>query len=129
MGDEMQEILDYMKGMTFTSVMVNKNNDELVFEDGTVRITFYHSQDCCESVYIEDFCGDSADLVGTPLLEARYDTSEENPEGVEPPEYQDCYMWTFYTFRTVKGTVTVRWYGDSNGYYSVSVDVRREFIS
>ena len=24
MGDEMQEILDYMKGMTFTSVMVNK---------------------------------------------------------------------------------------------------------
>jgi hypothetical protein len=86
----------------------------------TNYVRFKHHQDCCESVYIEDICGDLDDLVGAPLVEAE---EVSNYEGEETGD--ESYTWTFYKFRTCKGSVTVRWYGSSNGYYSedVSVDV------
>ena len=81
----------------------------------------YHWQDCCESVTIEDVVGDLADLVGEPILIAEEATSDENPDGVETDIWGTC-TWTFYKFATRKGSVTIRWYGESNGYYSESVD-------
>jgi hypothetical protein len=83
--------------------------------DGTF-FTFYHEQDCCESVTIEDVVGDVGDLVGYPL-----EVVEERSESGDSDDYE-CYTWTYYTFRGIGGTVDVRWYGSSNGYYSESVD-------
>lgn len=104
--------------------VVNLGGDELRFhltERHYVRM--YHSQDCCESVYIEDIVGDLDDLVGTPLLLVE-EVSNYEPENVSRDE--DSYeseTWTYYRFRTIKGSVDIRWYGSSNGYYSESVDI------
>ena len=109
-------------GKTLANVE-NVGNEEIIFTTvGGEKYKLYHSQDCCESVTVEDICGDLQDLIGSPILKASEDTnSETNPEGVKP-EYQDSFTWTFYNIATAKGHVTIRWYGESNGYYSESVD-------
>lgn len=91
-------------------------DDEIIFvaESGE-RWRMYYSQDCCASCVIEDIVGDLSDLVDSPILMAEASTNSDNPK---PDSYSDSFTWTFYKFATVKGYVTIRWYGSSNGYYS-----------
>jgi hypothetical protein len=120
--------VDELIGKTLTEIRGSVGSDmmELYVDDGSMY-SFYHMQDCCESVEIEDIVGDLSDLIGSPLLMAEEVTNEnENPEGVNAPEYQDSFTWTFYKFATIKGYVTVRWYGSSNGYYSESVNFTKK---
>ncbi len=117
---------DILKGKVLAKIEGAKGEDELIFTtvDGE-KYKLYHCQDCCESVDIEDICGDFEDLIGEPLLEAEeVSNSDVNPPDASPKttEYQDSFTWTFYKLRTIKGGVTIRWYGESNGYYSESVD-------
>lgn len=97
-------------GKTFSEVY--EDGDHMYFM-GEKSYMFYHSQDCCEIVKIEDICGDLSDLVNTPILTAE-----------EVINRDESHTWTFYKFSTIKGSVTVRWLGSSNGYYSESVDFR-----
>jgi len=114
-------------GKTITHIKGEKGDDELIFtcSDG-VRYIMYHNQSCCESVYLEDVCGELNDLLDSPIVQAEENTSDENPPGVTP-EYQDSFTWTwtFYRIATAKGQVVLRWYGESNGYYSESVDFEK----
>lgn len=114
------EILKDMVGRTFVSATGTKGDEEMLFTDKDGRwVKFYYEQDCCASCNIEDICGDLSDLVGSPILHAE----EVSSEGTPAPENADSYTWTFYKFDTIKGSVTVRWLGESNGYYSESVSV------
>lgn len=110
-----------MLGLTLSSVDVTQDkighDDEIVFKTSCGRtFKMYHQKDCCESVTIEDVCGEFDDLIGVPLLLSEESCSDGGDVGVV------TYTWTFYRFSTVKGDVTIRWYGESNGYYSECVD-------
>ena len=108
-------------GKTITSIRSDYDFMEFTCDDGD-RFSMYHQQDCCESVYVEDIIGDLDDLLNSPILMAEeVINSNENPENVPTKEYQDSFTWTFYKLATIKGYVTIRWYGESNGYYSESV--------
>lgn len=108
-----------MIGKVMTAVTGAIGQDEMRFtsEAGDV-FSFYHSQDCCESVSIEDIAGDLSDLIGSPILQAE-EVSSDEPENYEYSDYS--HTWTFYKFATANGYVTVRWLGTSNGYYSEGV--------
>jgi len=115
-------------GKTLVAATHNDAEDvvRLVASNGD-RYVMYHDQDCCENVSVESIVGDLSDLIGSPILQAEEVThSGETPEGVTPPEYPDSYTWTFYKLGTIKGGVTIRWLGESNGYYSESVSLRIE---
>lgn len=121
----MNDTIETLIGKTLVEITGKVGDETMQFRTSEGEVfELYHSQDCCEHVSLEDICGDLADLMGTPILKAEEATSKENPAGVKP-EYQDSFTWTFYHIRTIKGTVTLRWYGESNGYYSESVDFRK----
>lgn len=115
-----------MIGRVFTKIEVVesryvKDGKEVRFWHGeNSYFVMYHNQDCCEGVDLYDTVGDLEDLIGNPILMAEETTDETNPP---PNRGDDSFTWTFYRFATIKGHVLLRWYGESNGYYSESVSI------
>jgi len=125
-GNMSDVVFKDLEGKILLGIEGKVGDEEITFTTNTgERYIMYHEQDCSESVTVEDICGDLNDLISTPILLAEETTSDYNPEGVVK-ECQDSFTWTFYHLRTKKGTVTIRWYGESNGYYSEQVDFRKE---
>lgn len=100
-------------------------SEEVIFETDNRKFLLYYDHVSDASCDVIDIVGDVSDLVGEPLLLAEEIINENiNPESVTIPEYQDNFTWTFYKLSTIKGSVTIRWYGASNGYYSESVSFK-----
>lgn len=120
----MMEISE-LKGKVLTSISGASNGGtEIIFncDDGT-KYKMYHRQDCCEHVIIDDVNGDVSDLIGSPLLIVEEVSNDEFTRSHEFNSYTpDSFTWTFYKLATKNGYVNIRWYGESNGYYSERVD-------
>jgi hypothetical protein len=111
--------LSELLGKTLVSVQYHERVEEVHFIDtGGNTYILFHSQDCCEDVYLQDVEGSLTDLVGSPITMAEEVSEDRPPQN----EWEESYTWTFYKFATVRGYVDLRWYGSSNGYYSESVD-------
>lgn len=113
------ESFDFNKLESLTFVNVERKDlngdDVILFETQDSVFAMYHEQDCCEWVTIESIIGDLRDLVGTPIL--------LSDEVIDSGDSEDgTYTWTFYKLGTIKGYVDIRWNGESNGYYSESVN-------
>jgi hypothetical protein len=132
--------IEAFNGMTFTGI--KQYDDHVVFiSDTGDAYKMCHQQDCCEEVTLEDVAGDLEDLLNTPILVAEESSNESRAYAeiqlLTPEEavmsklaytpvdsdLHESQTWTFYKFRTIKGSVTMRWFGSSNGYYSERVDI------
>lgn len=115
---EQRKDIEVLIGKTLESV-VRADDASLTFfcTDG-VRYRMDHSQDCCEQVSIKQIDGDLEDLCNAEIKMAEVVDTKDQPA----PENADSYTWTFYKLGTEKGYVTIQWLGESNGYYSESVD-------
>ena len=111
-------------GKTLVDIKWYDNQIDFITTTGE-KYLMYHSQNCCECVYVEDICGDLNDLLNSEILEAEDISGEIDMKDVCTEEEYNSYesvTWTFYKIGTRKGSVTIRWCGTSNGYYSESVD-------
>ena len=86
-----------------------------ILTDDCVYI-FYHEQDCCESVWLTQVDGISDKIIGSRIVIAEVVTDEKDTE-------YGHITWSFYKIGTTKGMIDFRWCGESNGYYSESVDL------
>jgi hypothetical protein len=114
------KVFQEMIGQVFDGVYIHDGSGEVLFENSTMSVCFYHDQGCCENVYVESHDGDPNWLVGSPIIQAEQVDNIDIPD--TPDNADESYTWTFYKFATVKGSVTVRFFGSSNGYYSEDVD-------
>ncbi len=144
----MSTAISLMVGLTPTKVERSSDifndyfypNEKILFHfDDDVTLVLTHEQNCCEDVTLEDVVGDLNDLVGHPLLVSELRTTYEAEEArgldeiLELVKLDDvecikrtfasaeAYEWAFYEFRNIKASVTLRYVGESTGYYSTDV--------
>lgn len=101
-----------------------KHSDEvtIIFTDGSC-LKFYHQQDCCETVLLEDFDITPEWLVNSNIISVEERISRSG-EGIKPlNNWAYSYTWSFYVIKTSSSTMVLRWYGESNGWYSETVDI------
>ena len=131
MGYYDREKFNELLGKTLTKIELKNDDPDEREEHNEIYFTtdqgetylLFHEQDCCESVYLCDIIGDINDLIGSPILLAEEVSNREDPP--PPSEWgEDSYTWTFYKLSTIKGSITFRWYGESNGYYSEEVNFK-----
>ena len=98
----------------------DEGNEVLYFITDQGSFAMTHIQDCCEGVAIEDVTGEPQALKGAFIVTAE----EAVSDGVEDAS-DGSGTWTFYRLASHWGDLTIRWFGESNGYYSESVSFYR----
>lgn len=121
--NETDKEFSVLLGKTIVKIDTIKNEigeiSEIIFycSDNT-KYKMYHMLDCCESVVIQDICGELDDIINSKILYADMSSFKPSLDDLEIP---DSFTWTFYKIGTFNGWVDIRWFGESNGWYSEEV--------
>lgn len=117
--------ISILTGVTLSDIAVDNRLDVIIFTDSNgCTYKMWHEQDCCESVQIDEIIGDLADLLYSPILLAEAVSNSDHTED-QLYHHDESFTWTFYKLSTIKGSVSIRWFGTSNGYYSERVSFRK----
>jgi hypothetical protein len=111
-GDLVGLTLSSVEGLISGSECITFNSD-----DGK-SFQLYSDPACRSRVEIVDVYGDILDLVDNEIVLAEERTSPG-------PKSFTSSTWSFYEIATNRGSVTIRWLGSSNGYYSETVSFRQ----
>ena len=103
-----------MVGKKVVGIYYDEENFQIRTDDCVYA--FYHKQDCCESVYLTQVDGISDKIIGSRIVIAEVVTDEKSVVG-------GSITWSFYKIGTTKGMIDFRFQGESNGYYSETVDL------
>ena len=109
-----------MVGKKITGIYYDEENFQILTDDGVYA--FYHEQSCCESVWLTQVDGISDKIIGSRIVIAEEVVDEKGTE-------YGHITWSFYKIGTNKGMIDFRWQGESNGYYSESVDLIKIEVS
>ena len=103
-----------MVGKKVLGIYYDEENFQILTGDGVYA--FYHEQSCCESVWLTQVDGISDKIIGSRIVIAEVVTDEKDTE-------HGHITWSFYKIGTNKGMIDFRFQGESNGYYSETVDL------
>ena len=103
-----------MVGKKITGIYYDEDYFQIRTDDCVYA--FYHEYDCCESVWLTQVDGVSDKIIGSRIVIAEVVTEEKDAEDGHT-------TWSFYKIGTNKGMIDLRWQGESNGYYSETVDL------
>ena len=103
-----------MVGKKVLGIYYDEENFQILTDDGVYA--FYHEQSCCEDVWLTQVDGISDKIIGSRIVIAEVVTDEKSVAG-------GSITWSFYKIGTNKGMIDFRFQGESNGYYSETVDL------
>ena len=115
---DMKDVKEALKNGLIRVDGLHKDSEEIIFYGKSgFAVRFYHEQNCCENVSVESIDNEEDIYTDTDFCQIVESTNTNEDDG----NSDISYTWTFYLIKTDKGYSTIRWYGESNGYYSESV--------
>ena len=103
-----------LNGKKVIGIYYDEENFQILTDD--CIYIFYHEQDCCESVWLTQVDGISDKIIGSRIVIAEEVLDEKDTE-------YGHITRSFYKIGTNKGMIDFRFQGESNGYYSETVDL------
>lgn len=126
-----EDQFDSLRGKEILSIEYSENT--LRFNIKHDAICFDAFGDCCSSSYIESI--DNPEIFKNAIFESVEIVSGEQKEIITKEdgwESEKTHKWSFYKFKTSKGSATLSFRNESNGYYDGHLEliqdqyVRRE---